>query len=353
MKSRNQVPVEFALFLIVLILSPVIAAQKANKKDDNARVTVPQKEAKTDDKAKEKNLPAVVWRDPGDASALDVFYGAGGKEHAPDANGKFTFVSEDMNGTSPKFDVEGEHGVEWRVKLGEEPQAETAATRLLWAAGYFVDEDYYLADFKVQGLSKLHRGDKLISDDGTVHHARLKRHIKNVKKLGNWDWFHNQCGPAKELNGLRVMMAFVNNWDLKTINNDVEEVNGEQRCMVTDVGASFGKTGNSFVRSKSVEKDYANSDFIGKVTPEYVDFVMHSRPSFIAAINIPNERTRGRMAEITKHIPLADAKWLGQRLALLSVDQIHDCFRAAGYTPKEVDGYTATVQDRIAALNAL
>jgi hypothetical protein len=148
-------------------------------------------------------------------------------------------------------------------------------------------------------------------------------------------------------------MAFVNNWDLKTVNNEVEEIGGERRCMVTDAGATFGKTGNPFVRSKSVEKDYANSDFIAKVTPEYVDFVMHSRPSFVAAINVPNERTRGRMEEITKHIPLADAKWLAQRLASLSVDQIQDCFRAAGYTSKEVDGYTKTVQDRIAALKAL
>jgi hypothetical protein len=337
MMQRKQIQPLFALVL-VLILSPVIAAQKAAKKGDEA---------------KEKNLPGVVWQDPGDISTLNLFYGAGGKGHAPDPDGKFTFVKEDMNGTSPKFDVEDEKGVEWRVKLGEETQAETAATRLLWAAGYFVDEDYYLADFKVQGLSKLHRGEKMVSEDGTIHHARLERHIKKMKKLGNWDWFHNQCGPAKELNGLRVMMAFVNNWDLKTNNNEVEEVGGERHCMVTDIGATFGKTGNPFVRSKSVEKDYANSDFIAKATPEYVDFVMHSRPSFLAAINIPNERTRGKMEEITKHIPLADARWLGQRLASLSVDQIHDCFRAAGYTPEEVDGYTKAVQNRIADLNAL
>ena len=47
-----------------------------------------------------------------------------------------------MQETSPKFDVEDDQHVQWRVKLGEEPQSETAATRLLWAAGYFVDEDY-------------------------------------------------------------------------------------------------------------------------------------------------------------------------------------------------------------------
>lgn len=337
MMQRKQMQLLFALVL-VLILSPVIAAQKA---------------AKNDNKAKMDNLPAIVWRDPGDISTLNLFYGAGGKEHAPDPDGKFTFVKEDMNGTSPKFDVEDENGVGWKVKLGEEPQAETAATRLLWAAGYFVDEDYYLADFKVQGLTKLHRGEKMVSEDGTIHHARLERRVKDTKKLENWDWFHNQCGPTKEFNGLRVMMAFVNNWDLKELNNSVEESDGQRRCVVTDVGATFGKTGNTTVRSKSVEKDYAKSDFIAKVTPDYVDFVMHSRPFFLVAINIPNERTRGRMEEVTKHIPLADARWLGQRLASLSEDQIHDCFRASGYTPEEVDGYTKAVQKRIAELNAL
>ena len=53
------------------------------------------------------------------------------------------FIEESDSGTSPKFEVEDEHGVRWKVKLGEEAKSETAATRLLWAAGYVVDEDYY------------------------------------------------------------------------------------------------------------------------------------------------------------------------------------------------------------------
>ena len=80
---------------------------------------------------------------------------------------------------------------------------------------------------------------------------------------------------------------------------------------------------------------------------------MHSRPFFLSAFNLPNYRTRTRMEKITKHIPRADARWVGQRLALLSVDQIHDSFRAAGYTPEQVDAYTKAVQTRIAELNAL
>ena len=279
------------------------------------------------------NDPAIVWHDPGDVSTLNLFYGPGGKDHAPNANDTFTFVKEDMNGTSPKFDVQDQNGVDWKVKLGEEPQAETAATRLLWAAGYFVDEDYYLANFKVQGLTKLHRGENMISEDGTIHGARLERRVKDVKKMGNWDWFHNQCTPVGDFNGLRVMMALINNWDLKTLNNAVEEVDGERRCVVSDLGASFGKTGNSLSRSKSSEKDYSNSDFIAKVTPTYVDFVMHSRPFFLAAINIPNEIKRGKMEDIPKHIPIDDARSLGKRLAQLSEAQIRDAFRAGGYTP--------------------
>ena len=338
MAQRRQTRLLFTLGLI-LILSPAIAAQK--------------KHAKNIDKAKEEAQSAVVWHDPGDVSTLNLFYGAGGEEHAPDPNGKFTFVKEDMEGTSPKFEVKDEKGVQWKVKLGQEPQSETAATRLLWAAGYFVDEDYYLADFKVEGLPKLHRGQSSVSADGTVHHARLKRKTKKTQKLGNWDWFHNHCGSQKEFNGLRVMMAFVNNWDLKDINNTLEEVDGERRCVVTDVGAAFGKTGDPFTRSKSSAKDYASSKFISKSTPDSVNFVMHSRPFFLAVFNLPNYRMRARMEKIAKHIPRDDVRWVGQRLASLSAGQIQDSFRAAGYTPEQVDLYTKTVQHRIAELNAL
>src|SRR5258708_15715661 len=33
--------------------------------------------------------PAVLWRDPGEMATLNMFYGAGGPEHAPNANGIF------------------------------------------------------------------------------------------------------------------------------------------------------------------------------------------------------------------------------------------------------------------------
>jgi hypothetical protein len=69
---------------------------------------------------------------------------AGGAKDAPDPHVDYTFIKEDMNGTSSKFYTQDSNGVRWLVKLGVEARPETAATRLVWAMGYFTDEDYAL-----------------------------------------------------------------------------------------------------------------------------------------------------------------------------------------------------------------
>jgi hypothetical protein len=327
--------------VLMLVLVALPASFTAQKKDEDK------------EKGHAANLPEVIWRNPGNMASLNLFYGAGGKRHAPDPNGTFTFVKEDMQATSPKFDIEDKQGVQWKVKLGQEPESETAATRFLWAAGYFVDEDYYLAELKVKRMPKLHRGENFVSADGTVHRARLERKAKEVKKIGDWDWFDNPFLDKRELNGLRVMMSLLNNWDLSHANNSIEEMGGKRRYVVADVGATFGNTGNSITRSKSVAQDYADSTFIENTTADFVDFVLHSRPFLLSAINVPNYRDRTRMEQVTKHIPRADAKWLGHRLSMLSEEQIRDSFRAAGYTHEEIEVYTQAMRKRIAKLGAL
>jgi hypothetical protein len=84
-----------------------------------------------------------------------------------------------------------------------------------------------------------------------------------------------------------------------------------------------------------------------------VDFVLHSRPFFLSAIDVPNYQMRTRIESVTKAIPRADAKWLGRRLSLLSAGQVGDGFRAGGYTSDEITIYTRAVRKRIAQLNAL
>jgi hypothetical protein len=295
----------------------------------------------------------VLWHDLGDLSALNLIYGVGGEAHAPDPNGVFTFIKEDPEGTNPKFEVDDAAGVRWRVKLGPEAQPETVATRLVWAAGYFVDEDYYLPEVTISGLTELQRGKKLVSPDGKMRGAEFERKPRGVKNRGNWDWFANPFIGTREENGLRVMMALINNWDLKEVNNSIDEVDGERRYQLSDLGATFGNTGNYFTRSKGVLDAFAKTAFVERSTPEFVDLTLHSRPFVLTAINVPHYREYSRMEQVAKHIPVADARWIADRLSQLSAQQLGDAFRAAGYSPSDVDGYVKVIQQRIAALRAL
>src|SRR6185503_10581804 len=227
-------------------------------------------------------------------------------------------------------------------------------TRLLWAAGYVVDEDYYRPGIRVVGLPRLARGQEFVTDEGVVTGARLERQSGGGEEAAGWSWHDNPFVGTREFNGLRVMMALVNNWDLKDVNNRVSDTaDGGAQYGITDLGATFGRTGNIITRSKSVAKDYAETKFIAKVTPTHVDFVMQSRPIFPFVFHLPAYRERTRMQAIVKGIPIADARWLGDRLGRLSLEQIRDCFRASGFSPDEVETYAQAVRQRIEALKGL
>ncbi|HWQ32762.1 MAG TPA: hypothetical protein VNQ79_07900 [Blastocatellia bacterium] len=299
-----------------------------------------------------KSAKALLWSEPTDLASRKLLYGPGGQEHAP--SGTFTFIEEDHGGYNPKFTVRDQQGRKWKVKLGPEAKSETAATRLVWAAGYFADEDYFVPELRVEQMKKLSRGEEFVSPDGTVRGARLELHKADEKKIGDWSWFENPFIGSRELNGLKVMMALINNWDLKTENNAVYEgPDGTRRYVVSDLGASFGRTGSISTRSRSNLQDYVRSEFIEKIRPAEVDFVLDTRPFFLLAINFPWYNERSEMEKIVKHIPRSDARWIGTLLAGLSNEQLSDAFRAAGYTQQEAELYTQQLRYRITQLTKL
>ena len=106
--------------------------------------------------AKAASEPAVLWKDPGDIASRDLVYGSGGEKHLP--HGPFKFEKEDLDGTNPKFTVKSEDGTKWKVKMGMEAQPETVASRIVWAVGFYANEDYFLQDLQIQGMpARLHR----------------------------------------------------------------------------------------------------------------------------------------------------------------------------------------------------
>lgn len=296
---------------------------------------------------------AVLWREPVDVVSRDLFYGPGGKAHEP--HGPFTFDREITDGSSPKFDVVDQNGVKWRVKMGIEARPETVASRLVWAVGYFANEDYFMPVLHIQGMKHLSRGQHLVSGGDTVKNVRLKRHLKNEKKIGTWSWAADPFKDTREWYGLRVLMAVINNWDLKDQNNSVYQTvgeNPEQRYMVSDLGASFGTTGLDRT-SKGSLKAYRNSKLIKNVSPGFVDFHVPSLPSMGFFFDVPEFGRRVGLLWLGRHIPTTDAIWLGHLLAQLSPNQIRDAFRAAGYAPPDVEAFSREVEHRIQELESL
>lgn len=302
-----------------------------------------------------KSAQGTLWTDPGDVQSRNLLYGPGGKEHQPKSTA-FTFVDEDRDGSNPKYNVKDADGVKWKIKLGAEARPETAATRLVWAMGYYVNEDYFLPDLHVSGLpAHLHRGGKMIGADGEMQNARLKRHLKGEEKVAKWSWRDDPFARSREWNGLRVMMALINNWDLKDENNAIYDDGTQRVYMVSDLGASFGTTGFNPIQttSKGNLHNYEHSHFITKKTSEYVDFGVPSRPAFFIIFNPAEFFPRMNLRWIAKRVPRGDARWMGQMLAKLSDAQIRDAFRAAGYTTEETEGFAKVVEKRIGELAAL
>jgi hypothetical protein len=324
-----------AKMLIVLALTSGCAGNSARPLKKKDKAAKPREEIT-------RNVLTVLWREPDNIYARNLYFGPGGKEHEP--HGPYTFIKEDLEGSNPKFNIRDRDGVVWKVKLGAEAKPETAATRLVWAAGYFTNEDYFLPVLHVDDMpSHLERKHavKFIEPDGSMRNVRLKREPKDEKKVAIWHWRSDPFSGTRELSGLKVMMALINNWDLKSANNSIYQIKGdhpEQHYVVSDVGGSLGPSDINYGERGDV-KAYSRSKWIGNTSPQFVSFRLMDRFS--------GDRW------VIQNIPIADAKWIGRLFAQLSPDQIRDAFRAAGYSPAEMEGFAETIRRRIAELESL
>ncbi len=297
----------------------------------------------------------VLWKQPENIASLDMLNGRGGEKHHPDA--PFKFVSEDLSGTNPKFDVRDANDTKWRVKVGEEPRPEVVASRFLWATGYFVNEDYVLPTATIPGL-KIKRGSYAIQGEN-ITDARFARKPGGQKKIGIWKWKDNPFNGTREFNGLRVMMAVLNNWDLKDVNNAVysDDKTGGQLFLVSDVGATFA---SNQIRTRAKDKgnitSYKQSKFITKIKKDTVSFGTPAPPAGFAAIGdafTGDYMRRMGFDWIGHDVPIADAQWIGSLLGQLTHQQIVDAFHAGNFPAATVDEYVSIVESRIADLKNL
>jgi hypothetical protein len=312
-----------------------LAAQKKTQKNKSDKS---QKDKVVD----ESEGRPILWKEQADIESLDLLYGPGGKEGAPDLNGRFTYLKTDSGGTQKKIRVKDDQGREWTVKFGPEARPETSASRFVWAAGYHTDEDYFVKKARIDGMP----------GGGEAKNVRFERRHDGLKTVGLWSWASNPFVGTRELDGLKVLMVLMNNWDLKTVNNKVVrptrksgEDTDERIYYVGDLGATFGKTG-SFARgllpgdppagSKGKPKDYAKQDFIDGVRDGVVLF-----------------HYKGKDPAALKGIRVENAKWMGDILRRLSDKQLSDAFRAGGYDDSETAILARAMRERINELQSL
>ncbi len=268
----------------------------------------------------------VLWREPVDIESRDLFLGAGGEAMKPDLS-RVTYVEKKKGGTSTKYRVRDGQGQEWIAKLGKEPQAETAANRLIWALGYETEIGYLAPRLTIEGK-------------GTFENVRLEARPKNVDRVGDWEWENNPFLGTPELQGLKILMVLMNNWDIKDSNNEIiaplQPAGSELRYIISDLGATFGKTGGFFSRTRNKPSDFIKADFIKSVEGDVVEF-----------------NYDGKEQKLFKDIKLADVRWIVNWLERLSDNQIKDAFRAGNYTPEQVEALSAALRRRIETLGAV
>src|ERR1041385_3932621 len=258
---------------------------------------------------------AILWQEPTDIASRDLILGPGGDENKPNLS-NVTFVSEDSEGYSVKYHVRDGSGRKWVIKLGNEARPETAALRLVWAVGYVTETNYLVPCVHIAGAPKPRKNVPRCENDGFAD-ARFEERGDGVKRGENWDWKSNPFVGKRELNGLLVMMALLNNWDLKTSNNVILQSTtsdgvAQLRYVISDLGATFGKTGGPISHSRNEPEKYVKTKFVEGEKGGRVQFAYS-----------------GKQSDLFDGISVADAKWMGSLLAQLSDKQLEDAFRAA------------------------
>ena len=309
-KTRKAVALAVLTLSVLTALAAPAAAQEKKKK-----------------KAMPRGTP-VLWRDR-DPARLDLAAGPGGASMRP-ATRRLRFLEEEKSGFSTKYRVRDARGREWVAKVSKEAQSETAASRLIWAAGYETEVTYL--------VPRVH-----IPTKGWFDNVRFEARPGNVTRHGEWGWERNPFAGTRELDGLKVLMVLINNWDLKDENNVILHTEGsrELRYAISDLGATFGKSGGPgffwrLTRSRNEPEDYADTKFIDRVKDGYVDFDFTGK----------NER-------LFEKVRADHARWIGERLSRLTDGQLATIFRAANYTPAETRLLTRVVRARIIQLATL
>ena len=297
-----------------------------------------------------RSQQAAIWKDPGDVSRRDLAAGPGDPPSPP-----FTFIEEHDSGSHPCVSVRDASGREWRVKWGAEVRTETFGTRLAWALGYFAEQTHFIADGTILGVRDLRRAGASIGGDGAFREARFELSEGGVDRhfdSHSWAWDDNPFVGTRELNGLKILMMLLSNWDNKDVRDAARGSNTaifeypirrqvrEARYLIIEWGAALGAGGSNIVQRGRWDPDaYAaqNDLLIAGVDGETVRWGYQGQ----------------RTADLTEGIERADVRWFCRYAGALTEAQTREGLRASGATREESERFAAAIRDRIDRLRSV
>lgn len=272
---------------------------------------------------------AQLWVEPRNLEQRDLFYGVGGKQHAPDPAAVFHFDREKDNfwASSPGLRVHDGSGRKWNVKLGREVRPEVFASRVIWALGYHQPPVYRLASWTLE-----REGERSQQADG-----RFRPTLARLDRAGKWSWYDNPFVGTQAFRGLLVLMAFLNNWDLTVENTEIYELDKEWEgarrwYVVRDVGASISRNRGALLQG-------TRGDIEGFERQGFVRGVEEGRVVF---------DWNGPRPELFDNLSPADVQWTCGLLARIQPAQWDAALRAAGYAGDDAARLRKRIGERIA-----
>ena len=280
-----------------------------------------------------KPLPAgqaVLWQ-PVNVADQDLFSGPGGKAMVPDLS-NITFIKKETGGHNKKYRIKDGSGRIWVAKPGTEARPETVAVRVLSGIGYKTEVNYLVPQLTIPGV-------------GTFKNVRLEARPENVDRLDPWSWKSNPFVGTDQLQGLKIMQVFMTNYDLLDLQNQVLKVDGprgtELHYIISDLGSTFGKFGSN------------NLPIFFRIGRRADSPSAWNKSKFIKGVKngrLVLATTGAKNRKLLKDITVSQARWLYELLAQVRDEQWRDAFRAANYSPAEVDLMTAAAKRRVGEL---
>jgi hypothetical protein len=290
-----------------------------------------------------------IWHEVHTAEANDLRYGPGGPACVPAP--PFEFVEELMTGSHPCVAVRDAKHRLWRVKWGYEAKPESFCVRFAAACGYFAEVTHYVASGRIDGVTMLTRTRALVADDGSFTDARFELEDRSVRMLfdeHSWAWNDNPFVGTRQLDGLKIVVMLLSNWDNKDrrdvsrgsntaiFEHPVSRFASEARYLITDWGGAMGKWGATVVsrgRWDVAGFEGQTAGFVAAVRDGVVDFGY-----------------QGQRSEIGRGIPVAHVRWFYRKARRITEPALRTGLLASGATEEEAARFARALIARIDAL---